>query len=55
MATLNGAIALGLEEKIGSVEVGKEADLVAIELNTCPIYCPIGALVFDSNTRYFVL
>lgn len=51
MATLNGAIALGLEEKIGSVEVGKEADLVAIELNTCPIYCPIGALVFDSNTR----
>lgn len=28
IATLNGAIALGIDEKTGSIEVGKEADLV---------------------------
>jgi 5-methylthioadenosine/S-adenosylhomocysteine deaminase len=31
MATRNGANALGLEQEIGSVEVGKRADLVLID------------------------
>ena len=31
IASYNGAVALGLESKIGSIEVGKQADLVVID------------------------
>jgi imidazolonepropionase-like amidohydrolase len=31
IATLNGAKAMGLEEKIGSIDIGKKADLVVID------------------------
>jgi 5-methylthioadenosine/S-adenosylhomocysteine deaminase len=49
MATLNGAKALGLEEKIGSLQVGKSADVIAIdmgELEMQPIYNPASQLVY---------
>lgn len=52
MATLNGAIAMGLQDKIGSVTPGKEADLIAINLseaNTQPTYNPISQIVYSAN------
>ncbi|KAL6065060.1 5-methylthioadenosine/S-adenosylhomocysteine deaminase [Balamuthia mandrillaris] len=46
MATINGAKALGLDHCIGSLEKGKWADLVAIELRTEPVFNPITNLVY---------
>ena len=48
MATLNGAIALGLGHEIGSITPGKSADLCAVslaELSSRPCYDPLSHLV----------
>jgi len=48
MATLNGAIALGLGDEIGSITPGKAADLCAVDLsdlNARPCYDPLSHLV----------
>jgi len=52
MATINGARALGLEHEIGSLEVGKKADLVLIDFNrlhTTPSFNPISTLVYAAT------
>jgi 5-methylthioadenosine/S-adenosylhomocysteine deaminase len=49
MATLNGAVALGLGEQTGSLIPGKWADMAAIRLDTIetqPLYDPVSQLVY---------
>jgi len=48
MATIAGARALQMDHRVGSLEVGKQADIVAIDLrvpNLQPAIQPVGALV----------
>ncbi len=52
MATINGAKALNIQDEIGSIEVGKSADLVAIDLNhlsTQPVYNPVSQIVYSAS------
>ncbi|HAO31636.1 MAG TPA: TRZ/ATZ family hydrolase, partial [Candidatus Competibacteraceae bacterium] len=52
MATLNGARALGLDAETGSLEPGKSADVIAVDLEqpeTEPIYHPISQLVYATG------
>lgn len=52
LATLNGAEALGMGERIGSIVPGKAADLVAIDLSgiaTQPLYDPVSQIVYSST------
>ncbi|MCL4147823.1 UNVERIFIED_CONTAM: hypothetical protein GTU68_011256 [Idotea baltica] len=52
MATINGAKALNMQELIGSLKVGKSADMMAINLkhvNTQPIYDPISQIVYSAS------
>jgi 5-methylthioadenosine/S-adenosylhomocysteine deaminase len=49
MATRDGAVALGWDDAIGSLEVGKKADLIAIDLNQphlTPLYDPASHLIY---------
>jgi len=52
MATINGAKALGMSDEIGSLEVGKAADMIAIDfsgLESQPVYNPVSHLVFNTG------
>ena len=53
-ATLNGAKAIGLDTKIGSIEVGKQADLAAVrlsDLETQPLYHVASQLVYATGRQ----
>jgi 5-methylthioadenosine/S-adenosylhomocysteine deaminase len=53
-ATLNGARAIGLSDRIGSIVPGKQADLTAVRLDaleTQPVYHPISQLVYATGRQ----
>ncbi len=52
MATLNAARALGLDTKIGSLEIGKRADITAVNLGALelsPCYDPLSHLAYAAG------
>lgn len=52
MATINGAIALGLQDEIGSLEVGKKADIVMVDMkkpHLVPQHNVISHLVYSAT------
>jgi 5-methylthioadenosine/S-adenosylhomocysteine deaminase len=52
MATIRGARVLGLEKEIGSLEIGKRADLISVRLdraNAVPVYDAISQMVYASK------
>ncbi len=52
MATINGAMGAGLAQSIGSVELGKEADLVLFDTSWPewqPLYNPVSNLVYAAT------
>lgn len=61
MATMGAARALHMEDKIGSIEIGKLADIIVIDTtapNMVPVYNPYSALVYSayaSNVRHSIV
>jgi 5-methylthioadenosine/S-adenosylhomocysteine deaminase len=54
MACRGGARAFGLSDQIGSIEPGKKADLVLVDLDTplaMPVHRPASALVYNAGPR----
>lgn len=52
LATIEGAKVLGMQEHIGSIEVGKQADFILVEtdsVNMFPIFDAYSALVYSAN------
>jgi 5-methylthioadenosine/S-adenosylhomocysteine deaminase len=52
MATIDGAAALGMKEKIGSIEPGKKADLILVDLNKphlAPLHNVVSSVVYSAR------
>jgi len=52
MATINGAKALGVEKDLGSIEVGKKADIILIDLrkpHLVPLNNPLSAICYSAQ------
>ncbi|MBC7130732.1 amidohydrolase [Candidatus Bathyarchaeota archaeon] len=53
MATIDGARALRLDHEVGSIEVGKKADIIIINFNKphlCPLYNEISHIVYAAKS-----
>jgi 5-methylthioadenosine/S-adenosylhomocysteine deaminase len=58
LATLEGARALGIADRVGSLEAGKAADMTAIRLegpSTTPVGDPVAALIHEARGNDVVL
>jgi len=52
IATAGGARVLGMEDKIGSLEIGKKADIITVDIDNpraVPMYDPYSVLVYSLN------
>lgn len=52
LATIGGARVLGLDNRIGSIEAGKQADIIVVDMNQphlTPIYNPYSQLVYAAR------
>lgn len=55
MATLDAARALGLDDRIGSIEIGKYADLTAVRIadpEILPCFDPVSHLVYVTGREH---
>ena len=51
-ATIQGAASLGMADQIGSLEVGKQADVILIDLNKphlTPVFDPVSHLAYAAH------
>lgn len=54
LATINGAKLMNLDKKIGSLTIGKQADIIAIDLSdygSQPVYNPISSIVYTATRQ----
>ena len=52
MATIGGAHALGMADRIGSLEQGKRADVIVVQMDRprqSPIYDPVSHIVYTTR------
>ena len=52
MATIDGYKALGLDDELGSIEVGKKADIITVDLfqpHLYPINMPVHRVVYEAT------
>ena len=52
MCTIDAAKALGMEKEIGSLEVGKKADIVLLDMrrpHLYPLNMPVSRLIYFAN------
>lgn len=58
MATIDGARAIGMEKEIGSLEIGKKADMIFFDTLSCPkaipMHNPVSTLVYSSSMQNIV-